>query len=485
MGHMSHPNRQSFTITHGLIDVVAIAGLLAVTFLVGGSSRADYLPSIVVMAVSAGYVGAVAPFVTKQQLRPIAVPLGLLGGVFLLCLAQLVPFPTFGNLGAGASEARRLVAETSALAGVPGSWRPLSLSPVATWSSLVALFVPAAMLIALARLPSNLRRFVMPVLLVAALGSALLGVVQSLAGAESALYYYEFTNRGEPVGVFANRNHQAVFLACGVLWAAYVYVHPPGRPDQAGAFQLTAGAMSIVLFCCVLLNASRAGLIALSLAMIFASMMLIDRLPWAAGGLKSLAQSRRGPGRSSIVLHSLALPGVALLSVGCLIAVFFFQSKIPGFNRVLTTGSVDDLRSDVTPTLIDMAWQNLPWGTGMGTFERVYRVAEPDALLMPSYFNNAHNDWLQLAIEGGVPAMLLLGGVLAWIVVRLVDLVRMKGAETKLVLCIGGSFVIMTLASAVDYPLRTPWMMAVVALLIGLLAFSGAASHAKGQASLG
>lgn len=479
MGHMTHPNRQSFTITHGLIDVVAIAVLLVVTFLIGGSSRGDYLPSIVVMAVSAGYVGAVAPFVTKQQLRPIAVPLGLLGGVFLLCLAQLVPVPTFGNLGAGASEARRLVEETSALAGVAGSWRPLSLSPVATWSTLVALFVPAAMLIALARLPSNFQRLVMPVLLVAALGSALLGVFQSLAGAESALYYYEFTNRGEPVGVFANRNHQAVFVACGVLWAAYVYCQPPGQPDQAGAFQIAAGAVSIVLFCCVLLNASRAGLIALSLAMIFASMMLIDRVPWASQKFKPLVQSRRGPGRASIALHSLALPGVALLSVGCLIAVFFFQSKIPGFSRVLTTGSADDLRGEVTPTLIDMAWQNLPWGTGMGTFERVYRVSEPDALLMPSYFNNAHNDWLQLVIEGGLPAMLLLGGALAWIVVRLADLVRMKGEETKLALCMGGSFAIMSLASAVDYPLRTPWMMAVVALLIGLLAFRGGADQPR------
>lgn len=465
------------------IGWTATALLLAATFFFGGSAKGDYVQSIIIMAVPAGYVGALAPFVTWRQLRPIAVPLGLLGGVFLLCLGQLVPLPGAATLGGTASEAQRLIAAASAVANLPPVWRPLSLSPVMTWSTLAALFVPAAILIALVRLPDTMCELVMPLLLVTAFASALLGVLQSLSGAESALYYYEFTNRGDPVGVFANRNHQAVFLACGVLWGAYVYRQPPGPPDQARAIKAAAAAVSIILFCCVLLNASRSGLIALCLATIFSAMLLADRFSEVVPKLNGSPRFPEGALGATTMLRGLALPVVGLFSSGLLVALFFFQSKIPAFERVLNTGSVDELRERATPALIDMAWNNLPWGTGMGTFKRAYLVFEPDALLMPTFFNNAHNDWLQVAIEGGLPAVLLLSGALAWIGFRLMGLWRLKGGSAKLAICVGGTLAIFAVASLVDYPLRTPWMLAVVALLIGLLGLGIPTDHANARVS--
>ena len=50
----------------------------------------------------------------------------------------------------------------------------------------------------------------------------------------------------------------------------------------------------------------------------------------------------------------------------------------------------------------------LPFGAGFGTFDPVYRRFEPDALLSTIYLNQAHNEPMQLAMEGGIPALALL-----------------------------------------------------------------------------
>ncbi len=439
----------------------AAASLLLVIFTLGGSSRADYVPSIIVLTLSAGFAGVFAPYQHWRELRPIAVPLGLIGAMVALCLFQLVPLP--GWYG------RPLFESTEAVVGISRSWRPISVSPVSTWSVFAALFVPLAALIALVGLPPASRRLVVPLLLIVALISALLGVAQSLSGADSALYYYEYTNRGSPVGIFANRNHQAVFLACGLVWAGYVFANPPGQPSEGRAVRWSAAGIAVVLFVCVLANASRAGLISLCLAAMFVVLLIVSG---QASVIASSSASLRANGGGR--WRKIALPGLAAAILGTLASLFFFQSKIPALDRLMSDTAAGDLRGDVTPTLIEMAARNMPWGTGMGTFERAYRVVEPDALLMPSYLNNAHNDWLQLVIEGGIPAVLLLCCAIGWIATRLVGLWRLDGDSRQLALCVGSTFAILAAASLVDYPLRTPSLMTAAVLLVGLLGFGPA-----------
>ena len=48
------------------------------------------------------------------------------------------------------------------------------------------------------------------------------------------------------------------------------------------------------------------------------------------------------------------------------------------------------------PTIERLIAAYAPWGSGLGTFEQVFKLHEPDALLSPSYLNHAHNDWLEL-----------------------------------------------------------------------------------------
>jgi O-antigen ligase len=108
----------------------------------------------------------------------------------------------------------------------------------------------------------------------------------------------------------------------------------------------------------------------------------------------------------------------------------------------------------------------LPFGSGFGTFDPVYRMVEPDSLLSTIYLNEAHNEPLQLAIEGGLPALLLLLLFLVWWALAVVHAVRPRESNVQraLAMAMATATLIMMLSSLVDYPLRTPLLSALFAL---------------------
>ncbi len=56
-----------------------------------------------------------------------------------------------------------------------------------------------------------------------------------------------------------------------------------------------------------------------------------------------------------------------------------------------------------------------PVGSGLGGFDPLFRMHEPFELLKPTYFNHAHNDWLEIALDaGGAGIALLFGSILWW-----------------------------------------------------------------------
>jgi len=87
--------------------------------------------------------------------------------------------------------------------------------------------------------------------------------------------------------------------------------------------------------------------------------------------------------------------------------------------------------------------------------------------LRPQYINQAHNDWAQLALEGGVPTLGVLVALLVWIGAALRGWIRQGRAGRGALLFWGAVFAIFAGASLVDYPLRTPlFQMASIWLLL-------------------
>jgi O-antigen ligase len=186
----------------------------------------------------------------------------------------------------------------------------------------------------------------------------------------------------------------------------------------------------------------------------------------------TVTQSRTGmallfvAGLSSLLLawrHSRGPSGRRLLhfAIGAnLVALLLaFQFGFVRFAERFESQGFDDYRWPVSQVTLRAAIANLPFGSGFGTFTPVYERFAPRTLLGEFIINHAHNDWLELWLTGGVPAILLAVGFLAWLGASIFRL--WKNGETEspvldLVLAQAASVVIVLLLlhSIVDYPLR-------------------------------
>ncbi len=427
--------------------------------LLGGSARGDSPSLIGLLPFTTFAVVLHLVYWRSPQAERVKQVLVVIGLLMVLCLVQLVPLPPIWASGPRAGS----IAAISNLANIGEAWRPLSVSPTRGWGAFAGLFVPLAAALFYARVEAGRPALVATLLISGALLSALVSLAQAIWPDSDALYLYHFTNPHEPVGLFANRNHNAVFLAIAMLWLAYAYVYAARHYREPRHLRFATMAAAVVIFLAILINSSRAGLITTMVAFGLSGWMVLkDRIGQRAGhSARKLAPP---------TMRDRAMPTLALGTVMALSVVFFVASRLPALDRVLRTDSIDDLRFKVLPLLLDLAWQYLPWGTGFGTFDLVYRSFEPDRLLMTTYLNNAHNDWLQLVIAGGLPAAALVAVAVALILRRVVALYRMEGEGGGMSIAAGGSILILAMASAVDYPMRTPLMMAVVTLIACLLA---------------
>ena len=381
---------------------------------------------------------------TLEQLKRAKTLTMLLGLLTLWMVIQLVPLPPpiWHNL-----PDREALAELDRLAGLEGAWRPISWVPARGWNALASLAVPVAALMLAFALRANTRMLLLIIVGVGLLDSAL-GLLQVISGRTSPLYYYAVTNRGLPVGIFANENHSAVLSAVVLLIVARLATTSKSAKEPAW-LRLSYPPIFIVVLLSALVSGSRAGLVMSILALLSSSLMA-----WA-----SFTASRRRKRRRKFERWIAARPRSLLLIflgvIGLLILAFIGLERAPGFEDISSQNAFEDLRWRLWPSLEQMIGTHWLLGIGFGSFEELYHVYEPNALLIPSYVNQAHNDWAQLVVEGGLPALVLLALLLGWIAISFTRLL-VRGEQSLMDLVFWGAVVaIFCAASIVDYPLRT------------------------------
>lgn len=412
-------------------------------FLAGGGSRADIESLGPLRAVSAVLLALAIWFQTGKSLRRVITPLMVILALAVWMAIQLIPLPPSWW---SALPGRQTIAELGELAGIADSWRPITFSPMKTGNSLASLVVPLAGLMLLALLDDKGWRRLPWIFITAGVASALFGIAQVLTNADG-LYLYAITNDGSAVGLFSNRNHNAMFLTVALLFCVFRLE----RTTRAslGPADLFAMVAALAIFAGLLVNASRSGLVGMAIVgVIFAVRAVYHwKTSNGAGGLRVVIGAAAG-------VLSLALVGL-----------FALLGRSPAIERLIEHDPLEDQRVQTLDTVLSMLAQFQPFGVGFGAFEYAYRTKETEALLSDRYLNNAHNDWLQFPIEGGVPAILLGLAVIALLVLRTMKVARLRGADAVLhsnawlgILTIG----ILALGSIVDYPLRTPSIMLLV-----------------------
>ena len=435
----------------GQWDATAIAAvvLLALSFVFGGASRDNALRlAVVELAALPLLVIAGERLIRSGLWRQHRFALGLLAGLVAIPLIQLIPLPP--AIWTGLAGRDQLVLALD-LAGVQPGWIPLSITPDLTWRSFLALLPPAAAFLAVLTAPQRLSARLIFLYLVAAVIGVLLGAAQLASGGEH-LYPWASTRVGAVSGFFANRNHLATFLLACLPFAAVIGATALRQGDDR-RISLWLGSVFIGLAVIGLAAIrSRAGII-----LFFPTVVLSLFAAWIAAG--------RGRPRPAL----LGLAGGVAAAL-CAVAVFALPPVLARFE--LQSGP--ETRFEAWPTIADAAQTWLPLGSGIGSFDAVYRSVEPLDELSPLYLNQAHNDYLETWLEAGWPGVALIIAFLVWYGRRLWAAWRAPTSrERDFQRAASIALLVMLLHSTVDYPLRMVFMAMMFAVCAAILEKAG------------
>jgi O-antigen ligase len=380
--------------------------------------------------------------------------------IALLPLIQLVPLPPWIWTRLPHREDMVAVFE---LLGRQRPWLPISVSPSATWLSVLSLLPPFAIFLGVLQLSYRERRLLSLIFLGVGVFGAFIGLIQVAQGPSSPLRFFTITNESEAVGFFANRNHFGALLYALLLfaaaWATDVAFTTGSWKDRKSLETASIAALTtsflviVILIAAETITRSRAGLglTIVALAGAFA-------LP--------LADRRRSSGVTPVKL----MLGSIILAVT--LAVQFALYRI--LDR-FAVDPIEDARIRFARNTIAAAKAYMPFGSGVGTFVPVYPMFElPEDAIANVYANHAHNDFLEVWLEGGVVSIILVASFVIWLALRSAKIWSRAATDARaldLLLARAATIVVALIMAHcfVDYPLRTGAIMAVFAFSCALL----------------
>lgn len=402
---------------------------------------------ILTRAASWAVIVVAALFARRPRIGDAKTAALVLGAAILLCGAQLVPLPPAMWL---ALPTRGVFADP--LVSPPDLWRPWSLVPGATVNALSSLVVPLAVLVLATSVRDDQKQWI-PFVVLAVIAFALLVGLLQFTGARIVNPLVNGTP-GAVDGLIANRNHFALLLGIGLLIAP-VWGVQIGRGSRL-RMPLALGLI-VLLVLTILASGSRAG-------MAVGTVALVLGLAISRRGLKSVF--RRYP---RWTLPAIGIGTLALIAIFVLVSVA--ADRAVSIDRLAKIDAGDDMRVRGLPTVLAIVRLYFPFGSGLGSFDPIFRIHEPFSLLKPTYFNHAHNDFLEIVLTAGAPGLLLLVAAIGWWVWRSVGAWRNNAVLPKLG---SATLLLILLASIVDYPARTPIIMALATIAAIWLEATGA-----------
>lgn len=430
----------------GQWDAVAVAAmvLLAFSFAFGGASQGHALRlALVELASLPLLVLAARRLILTGQWREHRFSLGLLVAVVAIPLIQTIPLPPAVWTILPGRDQMVLALD---LAGLEPGWAPLSLSPDRTWGSALAIAPPAAFFLAMLSLSHLQRTRLVQFLIAASIAGILLGAAQLASGGR--LYLWGWAEEDHVRGFFANRNHLASSLLVALPFALISGAATLRRRDQRNSALWFGALFAGLVVVALAAIRSRAGIT------LFAPVMLASLLAaWIAAG-----RGRPGPGLLVLVGSiGAALTAVAVLALPPVLARFDNQGAPEG-------------RFERWPLVAEAAQTYLPLGSGVGSFDAVYRSVEPLEELDGSFFNQAHNEYLETWLEAGWPGIGVILAFLVWYSRRCWTAWRAPSSrEGDLQRAASIGIGVLLLHSVGDYPLRTVTLVVVFAMCCGLL----------------
>ena len=243
------------------------------------------------------------------------------------------------------------------------------------WSTYLAVFLLAASLLG----EEQARGLFLRAVVGSGAAIAALAVAQYRSPGGAIFWIFPSGYADHVMGPFVNRNQFAAWVE--LLLPAALYLAATTRRGRLP--RILCGVGAAVLLASVIAGASRAGSLLAVVEVAATGVVLVLR-----------RDSSFRPARSTLL---------------CAAALFALALAVVGWGdlhtRLLRTDS-EPLRADAVRASFAMI-RDRPWtGSGLGTWPILYpRYAGLDAGVV---LNQAHNDWLQFAAEGGLPFLVLL-----------------------------------------------------------------------------
>jgi O-antigen ligase len=433
------------------VEASLLCGVASAVLAFGGTAPVSFAPvQLLFLGVAALLVARRVGSSGSSSLKGLVVPAFLVEAIFL----QLCPLP--------ASWLERFATRQSS--AHLACW---SIEPHRTWTCFLV-FLSCLIAFCLTQIVScdrNRKRRLVVSLVWLGTFEAFYGLVQYLTGWQRIFAYAKKYDLEEATGTYINRNHYAGFLemilpfSLALVFYEYGKMRGPGPPvavnrrnllTQPGVEKLVLWlTIAVVLFVALIFSRSRAGIVAAC-----ASLLVMF----------GLAGISRYHGKMVLLLCA------AFMVLGVGLAIWIGPGSI--VNRFQSVGQEytmnDQSRLSIWRDALGLIRRH-PWlGTGLGTFPIAFTSVQ--TTFLGQFVNHAHNDYLELSSDLGLPAALGLFVSIFFLLVRAVRTFLFAERNLDRVLALGcvGSIVAMLLHSLTDFNLYIPANALLFSMVLGL-----------------
>lgn len=413
--------------------------IIAVVFGGGGVGYGVFnlIVQIAALAVLACFPGAIAEFF-KEGPRVLA---WLVAVSIALPILQLLPLPPGMWRGL---PGREIVAESLDLIGAGQGWFPVSVDRNRTLVALSGLVAPLTVLMLGWRLEKAALLRLLQLLVLLGLVNVFAGGAQLLSGNEWA-NWYPGGKPDEIYGTFANHNSTGMFLIVALL--ALVFQPAPEANRVPWLAGMTLAGFVLVIG--TVLTQSRSS----SFLLVFVAILFIARVAVWLGRMRG--------GRSSSLVAAGVIAGLGIAAAVALFSNDKVQQTLSRF------ADLEDARPAIWQDTLVVAERYWPVGSGIGTFDEVFQVDESLEFVEPGRAGRAHNDYLEVAVESGLPGLGLLACWLVWLGICAIGVLK-RGPALPAIAALS-SLALIAAQSLLDYPLRSQALLCVAALMVAII----------------
>tara|TARA_A200000113_G_scaffold223477_3_gene239194 strand:+ start:5162 stop:6475 length:1314 start_codon:yes stop_codon:yes gene_type:complete len=327
----------------------------------------------------------------------------------------------------------------------------ISLDPEQTKISLLkgvcyCLFVFSSIVLLYSQ--KRIKRFVLAIVIAAFL-QALYAIYLQYSGLDATpVFGYEIYERAN--GSFVYHNHLANYLLIGGALAIGLLISQLKRPKQRtdSLKRVVMGFMEAIMSSKWLI---RVAIITIVVALILTRSRMANSaffISLLATAILALFVMKNAPPMLKWLIISLVVIDVSI--VGALFGI----DKVK--ERIDTTSFQGETRDDVVTMSLPIIEEYWLTGTGAGTFYTVFPKYHTDTIHL--HYDHAHNEYLQFLIEYGIVGLLLLGGSIAYSLLRAISALKNRSDPMSQGIAFASIMAIvgMLIHISVDFPLQAP-----------------------------